>query len=93
MTADADSVRDLQGRTASPMPDARCPMPDARCPMPDAPFSMPNDARCFKSAEPTADAPLGETPRPHCLPNALAPQCPMPHAQFPIPNYHIVQNV
>ncbi|WP_228058319.1 AAA family ATPase [Nostoc sp. LEGE 12447] len=38
-------------------------------------------ARCYptvtlranKSAEPTAVAPLGETPRPHCLPNALAP--------------------
>ncbi|MBW4571394.1 MAG: hypothetical protein KME31_26280 [Tolypothrix carrinoi HA7290-LM1] len=27
----------------------------------------------------TADAPLGETPRPHCLPHA---RCPMPNAHF-----------
>ncbi|NEU73478.1 hypothetical protein PI95_013110 [Hassallia byssoidea VB512170] len=31
-------------------------------------WTIPHDGRCFKSAEPTADAPLGETPRPHCLP-------------------------
>ncbi|WP_322691172.1 hypothetical protein [Nostoc sp. DedSLP04] len=41
-------------------------MPSAQCPVPNAQCPM------------TAVAPLGETPRPHCLPNA----------QYPIPNTH-----
>jgi hypothetical protein len=32
----------------------------------------------------TAGAPLGPTPRPHCLPHA---PCPMPHAPCPMPHY------
>ncbi|MGI2907375.1 hypothetical protein [Tolypothrix sp. VBCCA 56010] len=54
-------------------------------------FPMPNDGRCFKSAPPTADAPLGETPRPHCLPNALPPQCPIRNAQCPMPHAQLRQ--
>ncbi|NEU74715.1 hypothetical protein PI95_019675 [Hassallia byssoidea VB512170] len=36
----------------------------------------------------TADAPLGPTPRPHCLPNA---QCPMPYSLFFIFNRFLLR--
>ncbi|MGI2905204.1 hypothetical protein [Tolypothrix sp. VBCCA 56010] len=61
--------------------DGELHLPYYSLPITHSQLPITHDARCFKSAEPTADAPLGETPRPHCLPNALAPPCPMPNAQ------------
>jgi hypothetical protein len=52
----------LAGSPSHPLSPTPCKM----CPLQDVP-----NAQCPM----TADAPLGETPRPHCLPNA---QCPMP---------------
>ncbi|NEU77216.1 hypothetical protein PI95_033185 [Hassallia byssoidea VB512170] len=43
-----------------------------KCPMPHAHL---DDAQCPM----TADAPLGETPRPHCLPHA---PCPITNSSF-----------